>query len=69
MTGLRSISVLTLINHFHSLWCGTDFVLHGWLTGARVEDPAAILEDFLSGLWADLYINEWYNNRIKKNGK
>ncbi|WP_217642429.1 hypothetical protein [Bacillus sp. OK048] len=47
MTGLRSVSVLTLPNHFHSLWCSTDFGLHGWLTGARVADKAVILAAFL----------------------
>ncbi|MEH7126152.1 hypothetical protein V7127_23350, partial [Bacillus sp. JJ1773] len=34
LTGLRSVSVLALPNYFHTLWCSTNFVLHGWLTGA-----------------------------------
>ena len=42
MTGLRSVSVLTLPNHFHSLWCSTDFVLHGWLTGALLQQESTV---------------------------
>ncbi|WP_335494499.1 hypothetical protein [Neobacillus niacini] len=38
LTGLRSVSVLTLHNHFHSLWCSNDFVMHGWLTGAFLKE-------------------------------
>ncbi|MBP1933183.1 hypothetical protein [Ammoniphilus resinae] len=27
------VAVWALKAHFHSLWCSTGFVLHGWLTG------------------------------------
>jgi len=51
LTGLRSVSVLTLPNHFHSLWCSYFFVLHGWLTGTLLQEgvkPFLLLNSSIS---------------------
>ena len=54
LTGLRSVLVLTLPNNFYSLWCSTDFGLHGWLTGSfsaeKGEDSLLKYLNYLSRL-------------------
>lgn len=37
VTGLRSVLVLTVLNHFHSLWCSfAAWVANGCITGTTV---------------------------------
>ncbi len=37
-TSARAVVSYTRFSHFNSLWCSVGFALHGWLTGALLQE-------------------------------
>ncbi|WP_179863849.1 hypothetical protein [Priestia megaterium] len=47
MTGLRSVTVLTVLNHFHSLWCSSAAWVANGGDGKITNIKIACINDYL----------------------